>query len=114
MEKLTIGSIEYRIGFDFSTLLEIEETFNTDFATFIQGDRTMKDNLKFLYACLKAFNPGIAEFGEWLHTVGRDDVKTLNEAIIEAQNKFFDTPGIAESHLPELSDEEKAEAAKNA
>lgn len=94
MEKITLGGKEFRIGFDFSTLLAVEDEFGKGFSEVLENNsKTNKDNLRFLYACIKAFNPDVEPFNEWIHCISNvADMTDLNVDIVEHQKRFFATP----------------------
>ena len=94
MVNIVLNGESFRIGFDFSTLLAIEDEFGKNFSDVLaEKNRSNKDNLRFLYAVVKAFNPGVPDFGEWLHCLTHvQDIDTLNTAVLGAQAEFFCKP----------------------
>ena len=110
--NITINGKDYAIGFDFASLLEIEEITGKSFTEINNENR--RENLQFIYGALKSFNDWMPPFNQWLHELTSvADIATVNEALAPHITAFFKIPGIAESHVADNSDEESTEE-KNA
>lgn len=94
----------YKIGFDFSTLLEVEELTGKSFGDINVNDK--RDNISLMYAAIKSFNTDVEPFKEWLHNVTSINVaQDINAALADHINAFFGIPSIAEQHVEETSGE---------
>lgn len=103
MEKITLNGREYNIGFDFSSLLEVEEQTGKAFTEIDHANS--RENLQFIYSCLKAFNDGMPTFREWLHEIKNvADVTRISNAISFYISAFFAIPAVSEQHVPENED----------
>lgn len=85
----------YKVGFDFSTLLEVEELTNKQFTELDMSNR--KDMLYLMYAAVKTFNEGVEPFWDWLHNIdSMATATTFSNIIGEHITHFFVIPPMAE------------------
>lgn len=114
MEKITLGGKDYRIGFDFSVLIEVEDMFGTDFReVFNNEEKSLKQRMQILYCCMKPFNEGFPSFSEFSHMLSPNDMQGAAGIIADCQLQFFAMSEMATNHLPK-DDRKEEDGKKNA